>query len=102
MNQISDVTSVKSVNYRYVKCLFLISTSVSNPVSQSRSWLNQGTTQADVYDPRPDKWRRHPPPKRNLRQPAVQVNAEHLTGSGIFTCSPGHYGMGCTYIPTGR
>lgn len=44
INQISEVIGVKNVNYRYIKCFFLTSTSVTDPVSQSRSWLNQGTT----------------------------------------------------------
>lgn len=60
INQISEVIGVKNINYRYIKCFFLISTSGSDLVSQSRSWLKQGTTQAGVYVLQPYKRRRHP------------------------------------------
>lgn len=43
ISQISDVIGVKNVNYRFLKCMYLISSSVSKPVSQSRSWFSQGT-----------------------------------------------------------
>lgn len=39
INQISEVIGVEYINHRYVKCFFLISTSVSDRASPSRSRL---------------------------------------------------------------
>ena len=43
INKISEAIGVKNINYSYIKCFFLTSTSVRNLASQSRSWLNQET-----------------------------------------------------------